>query len=610
MRLTNSQVSIFEPNRNVMIKEYRRSGADQEEPAPEDLRTPRALGLTVNYLSFNVMDDLRSKSEELALDWYDFLWDRLRAVRKDITQQKICDPDAVSIVERCARFHIHSCYAMNRVKDFDINLNRRNLNDYLQMLRQMYTDLRNLGIRCAGEPEFQIYDVLLHLDQDYASTTILIKTSEHRSSEGMRRVTKLLNAYTTNDYYKFFQIMKNTDYMESCILSLYANQMRLNGLKTIIATCASQQNVWYPVEPLIISLGFDDLNDLRDFVSVFDIEVHERPTGPSLLLDKQKLDVIRQSDKNLPRFKSKLLVESKMCNKSVGQLVYGSDTEEDFDCLPMATDPPEDSDSSYMIDDDNFSSSFSTTHFDSSRNSSNHISESFTFTSPATVPAPVPALNYGPTPPASRSSSNGSQESPEKQQVSAGRKRKRVEWKWPDLEERPTRIHSPKIVRDELKELSSVVAEVRTPTETVENVPQVSPPKVVSPAADVTQDGPMNLADEIQNQEDANSQEKHDEPQDEDSDESDESEEEPPFKPVIRSRQEIADLMPVGKFRTKFKRPTLTLPIEKPDISDKPPCKRTKSQKQDQVVESLREQIDDEVKANKTLLHIISKIFS
>ena len=37
-------------------------------------------------------------------DWYDFLWDRMRSVRKDITLQHLCTPETVDLVEKCARW--------------------------------------------------------------------------------------------------------------------------------------------------------------------------------------------------------------------------------------------------------------------------------------------------------------------------------------------------------------------------------------------------------------------------------------------------------------------------------------------------------------------------
>lgn len=323
-------MSIFErdhnnqPNEYAMIKEYRRSGADQEEPAPEDLRTIQALEHTLIYLVRNVMDDARSTTNELALEWYDFLWDRLRAIRKDITQQNICDPNSATLVERCARFHVHSCYAMNRIKDFDVDMNKRNLNDCLQMLRVMYQDLRTTtGHVCEGELEFQKYDILLHLNEDHLSSLVLMKYSEYRSSSEMRFITKVFNAYTNNDYYKFFQLMRQADYMTSCVLSLYANKMRLVGLKTITNACATRQAVLYPADLAISTLGFDDDDDLRQFAEALQMETQEKDSKLHVNLTRDVLTLLRGSETQIPPFKSKRLVEDKMLSKSVGQLVHG-----------------------------------------------------------------------------------------------------------------------------------------------------------------------------------------------------------------------------------------------------------------------------------------------
>ena len=41
---------------------------------------------------------------------YDFIFDRLRAVRQDISIQCINDTDSLSIFERIVRFHIYAAY--------------------------------------------------------------------------------------------------------------------------------------------------------------------------------------------------------------------------------------------------------------------------------------------------------------------------------------------------------------------------------------------------------------------------------------------------------------------------------------------------------------------
>ena len=61
-----------------VVKEYSRSSADQEEPLPHELRPASTLRLTMNYLMLNVMD----AGERNWADWYDFVWNRTRGIRK------------------------------------------------------------------------------------------------------------------------------------------------------------------------------------------------------------------------------------------------------------------------------------------------------------------------------------------------------------------------------------------------------------------------------------------------------------------------------------------------------------------------------------------------
>ena len=49
-------------------------------PSPYDLRSGPGLLHTMNYLITNIMDKFDQEREQG--DWYNFLWDRLRAIRK------------------------------------------------------------------------------------------------------------------------------------------------------------------------------------------------------------------------------------------------------------------------------------------------------------------------------------------------------------------------------------------------------------------------------------------------------------------------------------------------------------------------------------------------
>lgn len=88
-------------------------------------------------------------------------------IGQDITQQHLCDPLTVSLIEKCTRFHIHCAHFMceEPMSSFDAKINNENMTKCLQSLKEMYQDLRGRGVFCASEAEFQGYNVLLNLNK-------------------------------------------------------------------------------------------------------------------------------------------------------------------------------------------------------------------------------------------------------------------------------------------------------------------------------------------------------------------------------------------------------------------------------------------------------------
>ena len=48
----------------------------------------------------------QKEAGESVADWFVFMWSATRAVRKDVSQQNLADLTSVSILEKCARFHV------------------------------------------------------------------------------------------------------------------------------------------------------------------------------------------------------------------------------------------------------------------------------------------------------------------------------------------------------------------------------------------------------------------------------------------------------------------------------------------------------------------------
>lgn len=99
-------------------------------------------------------------------EWYHFLWDRTRAIRKDITQQELCCQGAVELVEQCSRFHIYCSARLvgEEPSVFDQKINTENLTKCLQTLKYMYHDLQVKNEYCPNESEFRAYVILLNMN--------------------------------------------------------------------------------------------------------------------------------------------------------------------------------------------------------------------------------------------------------------------------------------------------------------------------------------------------------------------------------------------------------------------------------------------------------------
>ena len=87
---------------------------------------------------------------------------------QDITQQRLCNASSVSLIEKCARFHIYCAERLceEDMSVFDVKINNENLTKCLQSLKEMYHDLKvKHKVYCENEAEFRAYMVLMNLNQ-------------------------------------------------------------------------------------------------------------------------------------------------------------------------------------------------------------------------------------------------------------------------------------------------------------------------------------------------------------------------------------------------------------------------------------------------------------
>ena len=89
-----------------VVKEFARSAAGVQTPRPKSLRTKACLKRTVTYLLTEIIRDER-KPYHVA---YDFIFDRLRAVRQEIVMQDLDAVTTIELIEPMIMFLSYSLY--------------------------------------------------------------------------------------------------------------------------------------------------------------------------------------------------------------------------------------------------------------------------------------------------------------------------------------------------------------------------------------------------------------------------------------------------------------------------------------------------------------------
>ncbi|NXT92213.1 GANP protein, partial [Anhinga rufa] len=322
MRETRNQLSIFElllgsdkVDHAAAIKEYSRSSADQEEPLPHELRPSEVLSMTMDYLVTNIMDQGEGNYRE----WYDFVWNRTRGIRKDITQQHLCNPLMVSLIEKCTRFHIHCAHHLceEPMSSFDAKINNENMTKCLQSLKEMYQDLANKGVYCKSEAEFKGYNVLLNLNKGDILREVQQFRPEVRNSPEVRFAVQAFAALNSNNFVRFFKLVQAASYLNACLLHCYFNQIRKDALKSlnIAYTVSTQRCTVFPLDHLVRMLLFKDCEEATDFISYYGLSVSD---GAYVELNRS---AFLEPD-GLPKPRKSMFVSQKL-TVSVGEIVNG-----------------------------------------------------------------------------------------------------------------------------------------------------------------------------------------------------------------------------------------------------------------------------------------------
>lgn len=335
LRVVQKRISPFEcgasgylePNR--MVKEYARSAADQDNPLSHELRSKNMLQTTMDYLLQQVLDAVPGGDEELAT-WYDFLWSRTRAIRKEITQLMLSDGAAVALFERCARLHILCAYKLCHLgfDKFDQNMNTENLAKCLQSLRHLYEDLELQGEVFSTEAEMRGYDVMLHLHDSNIMRQVLSYRKEVRESQPVRLALQLSSALQNNNYVRFFRLLKReATFLQCCICHRYFDTVQSKALLTMMTAYGRHSTFLLDTGYLLRVLAWDSRDDALRSLALYGVHPNDMD-GDQVIFDR---DLFVQDVVSSARHYRWLDAKN---NAVWSDVVHGP---ESFSMLPVAT---------------------------------------------------------------------------------------------------------------------------------------------------------------------------------------------------------------------------------------------------------------------------------
>ncbi|KAK2749840.1 hypothetical protein FQN57_005254 [Myotisia sp. PD_48] len=335
-----------------MVKRFRRSAAGHDEQLPGDIRTPKALLQTMNYMLRHVLIN-----DSTLGTIHKFVWDRTRSIRNDLSIQQLTNKRdveiAVTCLERIARFHILSLHLLSsphNQEQFDHHQEREQLNNTLLSLLYYYDDNRD-RLKFPHEDEFRAYYVLFSIqDQRPDLEARVQKWPRHLRESPRVRVAlelfaaagntwqyqgtldaKRLNAVAQGFYFRFFNILKSksVSYLMACVAEVYLPQIRQTTIRSIWkAYCRQPQsqqhkNQEWTVGELTYALAFDSDDQTIQFCEDQDLQLSTNSEGKVFLnWADRSIDSVAFQPSSQQVF-SERLVEQKRCGRSLAAVILG-----------------------------------------------------------------------------------------------------------------------------------------------------------------------------------------------------------------------------------------------------------------------------------------------
>ncbi|XP_057976230.1 SAC3 family protein C isoform X2 [Malania oleifera] len=257
---------------------------------PSDVRPLQVLEDTLNYL-LNLLDSTEHPFEVV----HDFIFDRTRSIRQDLSMQNIMNDRAIHMYEDMVKFHIISLHKLQGC-DGSPNasmhyLNMEQLTKALVSLYNLYEANRNSSSIYENEAEFRSFYVLHHLGSNSQPTGESLSfwlcnvPSSIIKSKEMSFARRVLRFYRMGNYKRFIcTVAVSSSYLQYCIIEPYINEIR--ALALLCVNHGGYKLHPYPLVQLSKLLMMKE-SDVESLCNVCGLETSTDEVGNKFLPAKQ-----------------------------------------------------------------------------------------------------------------------------------------------------------------------------------------------------------------------------------------------------------------------------------------------------------------------------------
>ena len=97
----------------------------------------------------------------------------------------------------------------------------------------MYEDMRQCGLECQNEAEFNSYYVLSAADPEVLSGALSKLPAYVMQAPPMQRALRVLAALKNSDFVGFFRELRASDYLTACLMHKHFDSVRERALQMI-----------------------------------------------------------------------------------------------------------------------------------------------------------------------------------------------------------------------------------------------------------------------------------------------------------------------------------------------------------------------------------------